>query len=58
MQNDLAKALGVNEMTIVNWERYPSIPLRNRDGLQRLCYRLALDYKSMLDQFPWSEALA
>ena len=48
-QKDLASAIGMNEMTIANWERYETIPLRNRDRIHRLCHVLALDYQSMLD---------
>ena len=57
-QTDVAKAINVDEMTIVNWERYDTIPLRNHDKIEKLCATLKLDYKSVALTFPYCAALS
>ena len=40
---DVATAIGVDEMTIVNWEKRKTLPLRNQGKVERLCRFLELE---------------
>ena len=56
-QKDLEKEIGVNEMTIVNWEHYETMPKRRRFKLRGLCDFLGLDYVDLSERFPHSDGL-
>lgn len=44
-QKDVARATGVDEMTVVNWKGYRSVPLRGRAQVVKLCEVLGLDFE-------------
>jgi len=48
---DVAKAIGLNEMTIVNWERYTTIPVRSYQEMESLCGLLSIDWTELSHQF-------
>ena len=56
-QTDVARAISVDEMTVVNWERYETIPLRNHDKIQKLCATLGLNFESVTLTFPYRKLL-
>ncbi len=50
-QKDVAEAVGVGEMTVVRWERYKTVPLRNRQKVERLCKALGMNHDAIFDRF-------
>ena len=56
-QVDVAKAIGVDEMTIVNWESYASVPMRGHANIRRLCQILSVAYQEVLTRFLHGETL-
>lgn len=52
-QVDVAELVGVDEMTIVNWERYETMPIRNHGKMHNLCVTLGLDFESIGVMFPY-----
>lgn len=55
-QSELAAKISVDEMTVVNWERYSTIPTRKRDKTMAVYAVLGLDYRDMVHRFAFSEA--
>ena len=55
-QVDVARAIGVDEMTIVNWERYDTLPKR-KDKILRLCDCLGLNLQELIQRFEWQESI-
>ena len=51
-QMDVARAIGVSEMTIANWERYPTVPMRHHRKVRRLCEFLGIAWAEMKRRFP------
>ncbi len=49
-QAELARATGMNEMTVVNWEKAERMP-RRYAMVKRLCERLRLDYGNIAARF-------
>ena len=54
-QKDLAKLVGVDEMTIVNWERYPTVPMRTHRKVESLCDLLPVEWSELKRRFPHTE---
>ena len=52
----MAKAIGVNEMTIVNWERYATIPVRSYQEVESLCGLLYIDWLELYHRFRHGDA--
>ena len=49
-QKDVARAIGVDDMTIVNWERGGRMP-RRYDKIRRLCETLDRAYLDLVEKF-------
>ena len=54
-QRELAARVVVDEMTIVNWERYDAIPTRRRDKVKAACETLGLDFAELVRQSCFKE---
>lgn len=52
-QVDVARAIGVDEMTIVNWEKYETMPMRNQHKIQKLCTTLGVSFEWIMGTFPY-----
>jgi len=46
-QRDLAHLAGADEMTILNWERYATAPMRGDGKVHRLCDVVSIDFDSL-----------
>ncbi|MEW6034712.1 MAG: helix-turn-helix transcriptional regulator [Chloroflexota bacterium] len=44
-QVDVARVIGVDEMTMVNWERRETTPLLRQMKIKRLCDFLRIDFR-------------
>jgi transcriptional regulator with XRE-family HTH domain len=49
-QRELAARVAVDEMTIVNWERYDAMPTRRRDKVKVACQVLGLDFGELVSR--------
>ena len=47
------QVVGIDEMTIGNWERYMTIPLRRCASVTALCEWLRLDHAEIANRYPW-----
>ena len=56
-QKEVACALGLNEMTIVNWERYETVPRRLQEKFDSLCGLLSIDGSQLQQTFPHRRSL-
>jgi len=56
-QKDVAAAIGVGEMTIVNWERYRTVRMRSQVRVRRLCERFGIDWAELTKRFPHQGAV-
>ena len=50
--------VGVNGQTVVNWERYRTVPLRRDARLEAACEMLGVDLWEMKKYFPWNGRLS
>ncbi len=56
-QRELAARVGVNEMTIANWERYATAPKRHHAKIRALCPSLNLSYEGIIGNYAWVATL-
>ncbi len=54
----VSRVVGVDEMTIVNWERYSTVPKRHHAKIRSLCEFLELDISQVMIRFAWTTALS
>ncbi len=57
-RKDVAAAINVDGMTIVNWESYPSLPRPSGARMCALSEILGIDIGELRARFPWSPSLA
>lgn len=50
-QAGVVRMVRVDEMTVVNWERYKTVPMRNRSMIQRSWQALSRDYSATESKF-------
>lgn len=48
---DVAKAIGVDEMTILNWQSHLTMPLRSHVKIRGLCLVLGADWADFQERF-------